>query len=291
MVDDSWHPRHVCLSHDLQTLVWERDEAGRGEGASTPRSKGKKGKLLKLLTPRGDRGEKDVYPSLREDDPDGGGADQAAASERSSRESKAELQRAKELHRKEMPMTTISALAEGAKTANLKKVLAKEGGSQIAGDLARTLTFQKGPRRPEQVRYECTFSIISRERTLDFAAASEESRAEWLHYLRLILVQQHTVDSDAVVRAGEGVGGAQAAIDALQQKVTRLKDLKAREVMSLRSQRWKSELDVGTPRSGPVSTRSPSSSVHAPAAPAVSVTKPAGKGAKQKTVVINDKKA
>jgi len=139
-----------------------------------------------------------------------------------------------DLREKALPMESITALAEGAKTVKLKKRAQAEDEEAAPSMLTRTYTFAKGAPKPSHVKDDCTFSIISRERTLDLAADSPAQRAKWMSYLQLLLVQQHTFDSASVLSGGAGV---MQQIDAMSGKVAELKRKQTQAQMDLKNSR------------------------------------------------------
>merc|ERR1719262_732684 len=53
--------------------------------------------------------------------------------------------------------------------------------------------------RPYELELRCAFSIIVKDRTIDFVAKSGEERDAWLQHLNILLVHQRTHDTEKVI--------------------------------------------------------------------------------------------
>lgn len=96
-----------------------------------------------------------------------------------------------------MPMEHITAVSTGCKTEPLKRALLKnDGGSKKR--LPRL-----GARTARPLDEACAFSIIGRERVLDFVADDSPTARRWLSDLRTILTFGHHLDHKAAVQAVE----------------------------------------------------------------------------------------
>jgi len=145
-----------------------------------------------------------------------------------------------DLHEKGLPMEYITALAVGAKTMKMKKgTKAADADDAAPSMLTRTATLVKGSApKPTHVKEDCSFSIISRERTLDLAADSPELRAKWMGYLQLLLVQQHTFNSASVlngVSAAPGDAGLLQQLESLSGKVSEIRHRTTQHATRMRS--------------------------------------------------------
>jgi len=93
-----------------------------------------------------------------------------------------------------IPMASITAVCEGVKTPLLKKM------ERRANEPQRMLSFARQPRAVDEA---CAFSIICRERVIDFYAADRPSRDRWLRDLKTALAYAHTYDQKAAMAAVE----------------------------------------------------------------------------------------
>lgn len=93
-----------------------------------------------------------------------------------------------------IPMASITAVSEGVKTPLLKKM------ERRANEPQRMLSFSRQPRTVDEA---CAFSIICRERVIDFYAADRPSRDRWLRDLKTALAYAHTFDQKAAMAAVE----------------------------------------------------------------------------------------
>lgn len=53
--------------------------------------------------------------------------------------------------------------------------------------------------RRYELELQCAFSLIVKERTIDFVAKSLEERDSWLQHLNILLVHQRTHDTEKVI--------------------------------------------------------------------------------------------
>jgi len=99
-----------------------------------------------------------------------------------------------------IPMASITAVSEGVKTPLLKKM------ERRAAEPHRVLSFSRKPlqlHKPLALDVDCAFSIICRERVIDFYAESVSSRNAWLRDLKTALAYAHTYDHKAAMAAVE----------------------------------------------------------------------------------------
>jgi len=89
-----------------------------------------------------------------------------------------------------IPMASITAVTDGVKTP-LLKMMGKRAD--------RTTSFSRKPAKP--LEESCAFSIICRERVVDFYAADRASRDGWLRELQTVLRYAHTYDHRAAAAA------------------------------------------------------------------------------------------
>lgn len=93
-----------------------------------------------------------------------------------------------------IPMASITAVTEGVKTPLLKKM------EKRAAEPQRMLSFS---RAALAVDTNCAFSVICRERVIDFYAPDQPSRDRWLRDLKTALTYGHTYDHNAAMAAVE----------------------------------------------------------------------------------------
>ena len=106
-----------------------------------------------------------------------------------------------------IPMASITAVTEGVKTHILKKMAkrAAEPHSSIS------LSFSRKPlqlRAPLALDENCAFSVICRERVIDFYAEDQASRDAWLRDLKTALMYAHTYDQKAAMAAVQNLTAA-----------------------------------------------------------------------------------
>jgi len=91
-----------------------------------------------------------------------------------------------------LSMNDIQAVTDGAKTGLMKKMRdrADAGGSVFERMLGL---------RPYELELKCAFSILIKDRTIDFVAPSPTLRDAWLQHLNILLVHQRTVDTKKVI--------------------------------------------------------------------------------------------
>merc|ERR1711998_551452 len=99
---------------------------------------------------------------------------------------------------KEIQMVDIQAVTDGAKTGVMKRMFqrADAGGSVFEKMLGM---------KPHELELRCAFSIIVKERTIDFVAPTPEARDQWLQHLNILLVHQRTHDTEKVITRKEVV--------------------------------------------------------------------------------------
>jgi hypothetical protein len=85
---------------------------------------------------------------------------------------------------------------------------------------------------PKELEEACAFSILAKERSLDFVAPSEAVRDAWLANLSLLLVSRATLDGTAAVMGRDDVLGELRAMSA---DVARLKRQQAAAMTRQRS--------------------------------------------------------
>jgi len=108
-------------------------------------------------------------------------------------------------HRKlrSIPMASITAVTDGVKTPLLKKM------EHRATEQHRHMSFSH--KKPLAVNEGCAFSIICRERVIDFYAEDPKSRNAWLRDLRTVLSHAHTYDHKAAMTAVQKLSAESAA--------------------------------------------------------------------------------
>jgi len=89
-----------------------------------------------------------------------------------------------------IPMASITAVTEGVKTPLLKK-MERRAAENKKLQLQKPLALDEG----------CAFSIICRERVIDFYAADSSVRSAWLRDLKTALTHAHTYDHKAAMTA------------------------------------------------------------------------------------------
>ena len=57
--------------------------------------------------------------------------------------------------------------------------------------------------RPYELELKCAFSIIHKERTIDFVAKTPEDRNNWLQHLNILLVHQRMHDTEKVIQPND----------------------------------------------------------------------------------------
>ena len=89
-------------------------------------------------------------------------------------------------------MNDIQAVTEGAKTGLMKKMYqrADAGGSIFERMIGM---------RPHELELTRAFSIIVKERTIDFVASTSAERDAWLQHLNILLVHQRSFDTEKVI--------------------------------------------------------------------------------------------
>jgi len=112
---------------------------------------------------------------------------------------------ADQAHRKlrSIPMSSITAVTDGVKTPLLKKM------EHRATETHRHIPFSH--KKPLAIDESCAFSIICRERVVDFYAADLKSRNAWLRDLRTVLSHAHTYDHKAAMAAVQRLTAESAA--------------------------------------------------------------------------------
>jgi len=91
-----------------------------------------------------------------------------------------------------LTLNDIMACADGAKTGLMKKMnmRAEAGGSIFEKMLGL---------RPYELELKCAFSIIIKDRTIDFVAPTPALRDAWMQHLNILLVHQRTTDTKKVI--------------------------------------------------------------------------------------------
>lgn len=110
---------------------------------------------------------------------------------------------------KHVAMSTITAVSAGCKTSLMKKMEKRCRASSDEGELPRTMSFQRAvslrrgraASRALPLDGECAFSLISRDRVLDFVTADASAQRRWLKDLRTVLLYSHHLDHNAAVHA------------------------------------------------------------------------------------------
>jgi len=93
---------------------------------------------------------------------------------------------------KEISMTDIQAVSEGAKTGLMKKMYQRAG---AGGSIFEKMIGM----RPYDLELSRAFSIIVKERTVDFVASNATERDTWLQHLNILLVHQRSFDTEKVI--------------------------------------------------------------------------------------------
>lgn len=104
-----------------------------------------------------------------------------------------------------IPMASITAVTEGVKTPLLKKM------EKRAAEPHRMLSFSRAALKVDE---NCAFSIICRERVVDFYAPDQPSRDRWLRDLKTALTYGHTYDHSAAMAAVEKLAAEATAAKA-----------------------------------------------------------------------------
>merc|ERR1719502_2478708 len=81
--------------------------------------------------------------------------------------------------------------------------------------------------RPQDLELSCAFSIIAKERTLDFVAATPQLRDAWLSNLQMLLVNRATHDTAKVMgdrHVAEELRAMSFAIGQLRRRATQARE-------------------------------------------------------------------
>ena len=151
---------------------------------------------------------------------------------------------------KGIAMVDIGAVTDGAKTGVMKKMYQRE---QAGGSVFEKMLGM----RPFELELRCAFSIIVKDRTIDFVAKTPESRDEWLQHLNILLVHQRTHDTDKVMGRQDVVNELHMMsfqIAKLNKQTSKAKARVKRASMFVGAD--KAALARITEREAPVSTRS-----------------------------------
>jgi len=123
-------------------------------------------------------------------------ANAGAASIKSGKSDKSDGGGGKKESFKCMQMKNVMAVADGAKTGLMKRMKQREVKAAGAPSVVhKVLPFLN----PKDLVLTSAFSVISKDRTLDFVAKDQESRDLWLSNLQMLLVNRATQDTATVM--------------------------------------------------------------------------------------------
>jgi len=212
------HMRYVKLSEDLSTLMWQRpDEASNeemGKSVKNPKSSKEPSPLLPMA------------------------AQSSAVLTKSQKE-------------KSVMWDQITAVTDGAKTGLMKQMNRRverktgAGANPIHGVMHALFPAL----RPQDLQTSCAFSIITKDRTLDFVCQTRQQRDQWLSNMQLVLVNKATLDEE--IKGGSIKGGKSATA----KMMGRTDVAEEMRTMSLHVNALRKKVDVSRTRFGRSTSR------------------------------------